>query len=58
MLPNGTRTPIALIHQGEQMSGSFRQTQAEGDYSVELTAGERGSCSDPRGTVHGVFPGS
>ncbi len=38
VLPDGSRTPLALVHQGEQMAGSFRQTQAAGDYAVEVTA--------------------
>ena len=38
VLPDGSRTPLALLHQGEQMAGSFRQTQAAGDYAVEVTA--------------------
>ena len=41
VLPDGTRSPLALVHQGDQMVGSFRQTQAAGDYTIEVTATEK-----------------
>jgi hypothetical protein len=40
--PKGNRAPALLVRQGEQMTGSFRDTQAEGDYAVEVTATEKG----------------
>ena len=39
--PDGSRSPLALVHQGDQMVGSFRQTQAAGDYAIEVTATEK-----------------
>ncbi|NQU24537.1 MAG: hypothetical protein HQ567_24910 [Candidatus Nealsonbacteria bacterium] len=34
VLPNGTERPLELIRQGTQMIGSFRHTQAPGDYRI------------------------
>ena len=40
--PNGVRVPGLLIRQEEQRIGSFRDTQVAGDYSIEVTATEKG----------------
>jgi hypothetical protein len=40
--PKNTRVPGLLIRQDEQMVGSFRDTQAPGDYTVEVTATAKG----------------
>jgi hypothetical protein len=52
VLPDGTHAPVALVHQGEQMSGSFRQTQAAGDYALEVTATAK---ERPLGTARARF---
>ncbi len=39
--PDRTPHDLALVHQGDQMVGSFRQTQAAGDYAIEVTATEK-----------------
>jgi hypothetical protein len=36
--PDGSRHPVPLVHQEGQITGSFRDTQAAGDYAVEVTA--------------------
>ena len=38
VLPDGSRRPLTLTHQDSQITGSFRDTQAAGDYAVEVTA--------------------
>ena len=40
--PKGDRTPGLLIRQDEQMVGSFRDTRAPGDYTIEVTATHKG----------------
>jgi uncharacterized membrane protein len=42
VLPDGTRRPVALVRQEEQMAGSLRDLQAAGDYSLEVTATQKG----------------
>lgn len=37
VLPDGTTRPVRLA-QGEEMSGSFRETQAAGDYTIRVSA--------------------
>jgi hypothetical protein len=36
--PDGTRRPVPLVRQGDQMSGVFSDTQLPGDYTIEITA--------------------
>ena len=50
--PDGVRHPLALIHQGEQMAGSLRQTEAPGDYTIEVTATAK---DQPLGTARARF---
>ncbi len=38
VLPDGTRRPLQLVCQDDQMSGSFRESQTAGDYAIEVTA--------------------
>ena len=38
VLPDGSRRPLSLVRQGDQVSGSLRDTQAPGDYAIEVTA--------------------
>ncbi len=38
VLPSGARRPLALVRQGDQMSGVFSETQTSGDYTIEVTA--------------------
>jgi hypothetical protein len=38
VLPSGARRPVNLVRQGDQMSGVFSETQASGDYTIEVTA--------------------
>jgi hypothetical protein len=42
VLPNGTRRPLTLVRQSEQMIGSFSDTQLAGDYAIEVTATLKG----------------
>ena len=41
LLPNGTRRPVPLVRQDEQMAGSLRDLQAAGDYILEATATQK-----------------
>ena len=38
VLPDGKREPLRLVRQGDQTLGSFRDTQAAGDYAIEVSA--------------------
>lgn len=38
VLPDGTRRPLTLVRQADQMEGSFRETLAAGDYAIEVKA--------------------
>jgi uncharacterized membrane protein len=38
VLPDGSRRPVSLARQGDVLTGSFRGTQAAGDYAIELKA--------------------
>ena len=38
VLPDGTRRPLPLVRQDDQMAGSFHDTQLPGDYAIEVTA--------------------
>ena len=40
--PGGKRTPVVMIRREEQMAGSFRETQAPGDYTIEVSATQQG----------------
>ena len=44
VLPDGTRLPLKPARQDQQMTGSFRQTQAAGDYAIEVTAMHEGEA--------------
>jgi len=44
LLPDGSRRPLSLVRQGEQMAGSLRETQAPGDYTIEVTATQQGQA--------------
>ena len=52
MLPDGARRPLSLVRQGEQMAGSFRDTQAAGDYAIEVTATQK---DQPLGSARARF---
>ncbi len=52
VLPDGTRRPLSLARQGEQMVGSFRDTQTPGDYAIEVTATQKGQ---PLGSARARF---
>ncbi|MEN6338459.1 MAG: glutamine amidotransferase, partial [Phycisphaerales bacterium] len=41
VLPDGSRRPLALVRQDQQMLGSFRDTQTSGDYAIEVTATQK-----------------
>jgi hypothetical protein len=56
VLPDGTRSPVVLIHQGEQLAGSFRQTQAAGDYAIELAATDKNQFLGSTRARFTVFP--
>jgi hypothetical protein len=38
VLPDGSSQPVDLIHSNHQITGSFRATQAAGDYAIRVTA--------------------
>jgi uncharacterized membrane protein len=42
VLPDGARRPLSLVRQGEQMTGSVRDTQTPGDYAIEVSASRKG----------------
>ena len=44
VLPDKTRRPLELLRQDEQTSGSFRDTRAAGDYTIEVTATRQGAA--------------
>ncbi len=52
VLPDGARRPLPLARQGEQMTGSFRDTQTAGDYAVEVTATQK---DQPLGSARARF---
>ena len=41
-LPDGKRRPVDLVRQGDERAGSFRETQADGDYAIEVSATHEG----------------
>jgi hypothetical protein len=44
VLPDGTRRPLRPARQDQQMTGSFRDTQAAGDYAIEVSAARQGQA--------------
>jgi uncharacterized membrane protein len=48
LLPGGGRQPLRLTRQGDQFSGTFRETSAEGEYRIIAEASARGQ---PLGTT-------
>ena len=52
VLPDGARRRLPLVRQGEQMAGSFRDTQTAGDYAIEVTATQK---DQPLGTARARF---
>jgi len=44
VLPAGTRQPLRPARQEQQMTGSFRDTQAAGGYAIEVTATRQGQA--------------
>jgi len=42
ILPDGKTQPLELVRQDQQMVGSFRDTEAPGDYSIRVTAKHEG----------------
>jgi hypothetical protein len=52
VLPDGTRRPIPLVRQEEQMLGSINDVRTAGDYAVEVTAEEKGK---PLGSARARF---
>lgn len=52
VLPDGTKRPLSLVRQDDQMAGSFRDTQTAGDYSIEVTATQK---DQPLGSTRSRF---
>ena len=52
VLPDGARRPLALMRQGEQMAGSFRDTHSAGDYAIEVSATRK---DQPLGSARARF---
>ena len=50
--PTAHRRPLPLVRQGEQMAGSFRDTQTAGDYAIEVTATQK---DQPLGSARARF---
>ena len=50
--PSGDRRPLSLVRQGDQMTGTFAETQDAGDYAMEVTATEKGQ---PLGAARARF---
>ena len=50
--PSGPPIPVGLSHQGSEVSGGFTQTEAAGDYTVVVSASDRGK---PLGTAQARF---
>jgi uncharacterized membrane protein len=44
VLPDGARRPLTLLRKDEQMAGSFNDTQLPGDYTIEVTASQKGQA--------------
>lgn len=41
-LPKGQKTPVSVVRSGETTSGSFRDTQQAGDYTIRVAASQDG----------------
>lgn len=52
VLPDGTKRQLSLVRQDDQMAGSFRDTQAAGDYAIEVTATQK---DQPLGSTRARF---
>jgi hypothetical protein len=52
VLPDGSKRPLQPVRQGEQTTGSFRDTQAPGDYAIEVAATQQGQ---PLGSTRARF---
>ena len=50
--PDGKRAPAVMIHKEDLMTGSFRETQLPGDYTIEVTASRGDKLL---GTAHARF---
>jgi hypothetical protein len=42
VLPDGNRRPISLVKQEDHLTGSFRDSQMAGDYSIEVKVSQKG----------------
>jgi len=42
VLPDDTTRPLQLVAQGDEQGGSFRETEAAGDYTIRVTATDGG----------------
>jgi uncharacterized membrane protein len=54
--PGGARIPVLLIRQNEQTSGTFRETQTPGDYTIEVTATQAGKAPETARARFSVTP--
>jgi hypothetical protein len=52
----GPRVPLLLIRQGEQTTGTFRETQVPGDYTIEVTATAGGRAPEAKRARFSVTP--
>ncbi len=52
VMPDGARRPLPLVRQGDQMAGSFRDTQTAGDFAIEVEAHAK---DNPLGTARARF---
>lgn len=43
VLPDGSRRPVHLARQGNQTTGSFKETLLPGDYTIQITASRGGA---------------
>ena len=43
--PDGTRRPLPLVRQEDQVLGSVNDTQTAGDYAIEVTAEREGQAA-------------
>jgi hypothetical protein len=41
VMPDGARRPLSLVREGDQMTGSFRDTQTPGDFAIEVEATQK-----------------
>ncbi|MEN6558632.1 MAG: glutamine amidotransferase [Thermoguttaceae bacterium] len=54
--PDGVRRSVALLRQGERATGTLRDLQTPGDYTIELTAGRAGQSLGAAKARFLVFP--